>query len=344
MTFQKAKLIVNCQHIPSWAGNCREPQGVWGSGQGGHRERSPKPPAGVSLERLCVMRWHWSHVSCFLKLTRRLQQLQPSPPLTAVLKGKRKFPLLCVCGVCVCVCVCKSKTLSSCHISLLERSHLCLPPQVCLPCHYFSSLVPAECTAVWINETELTGLLMKACSHGLHFWRSLCTQEPLASLSLPLPPSSSLAQPFPKPLHGGLLGALSSTPAGTSAQLATLNKPNSFSRPCSSAPSLPSTITLGNSKKRVLHDLAPLGFLFLQKKKMTLPPGLTIFLQPCGWLGTPLLFERGLSLSIFSLCFLSGSLLNNMEDVFLNKEKCEDQRDAIESSVVNLNRNEEQKE
>lgn len=71
-----------------------------------------------------------------------------------------------------------------------------------------------------------------------------------ASLSLPLPPSSSLAQPFPKPLHGGLLGALSSTPAGTSAQLATLNKPNSFSRPCSSAPSLPSTITLGNSKKK----------------------------------------------------------------------------------------------
>lgn len=47
------------------------------------------------------------------------------------------------------------------------------------PAIIFPAWLPAECTAVWINETELTGLLMKACSHGLHFWRSLCTREPL---------------------------------------------------------------------------------------------------------------------------------------------------------------------
>lgn len=47
------------------------------------------------------------------------------------------------------------------------------------PAIIFPAWLPAECRAVWINETGLTGLLMKACLHELHFWRSRCTREPL---------------------------------------------------------------------------------------------------------------------------------------------------------------------
>ena len=54
-----------------------------------------------------------------------------------------------------------------CPILQLECSHLCLPLQVCLSFHYFfPAQLPAECRAVWINETELAGLLMK-CTRGI---------------------------------------------------------------------------------------------------------------------------------------------------------------------------------
>lgn len=45
------------------------------------------------------------------------------------------------------------------------------------PSIIFPAQLPAECWTVWINETELTGLLMKACLHTLHFLWSLCTWE-----------------------------------------------------------------------------------------------------------------------------------------------------------------------
>ena len=50
------------------------------------------------------------------------------------------------------------------------------------PSIIFPARLPAECRTVWINETELTGLLMKACLHTLHFLRSLCTWEPLGEV------------------------------------------------------------------------------------------------------------------------------------------------------------------
>lgn len=122
------------------------------------------------------------------------------------------------------------------------------------------------------------------------------------------------------------------------------------------------------------HGFAPFDFLLLQK--MGLSPGLIIFLEPRVWLGTLLLFESVLYLSTFSLCpplsfwkpaFRTIFLLNDIEgnlgyqkakgfpltpyfnifpffpDIFLNREKFEDQRDAVASSGVNLIKNEKQK-
>lgn len=45
---------------------------------------------------------------------------------------------------------------------------VCLFECVC-PSIIFPARLPAECRAVWINETEPTGLLMKACLHILPF-------------------------------------------------------------------------------------------------------------------------------------------------------------------------------
>lgn len=48
----------------------------------------------------------------------------------------------------------------------------CVSPSIIFPAR-----LPAGCRMVWINETELTGLLMKARLHTLHFLWSLRTWE-----------------------------------------------------------------------------------------------------------------------------------------------------------------------
>lgn len=60
------------------------------------------------------------------------------------------------------------------HVPTFVYLLKCICPSIIFPAQ-----LPAECWTVWINETELTGLLMKACLHTLHFLWSLCTWEPL---------------------------------------------------------------------------------------------------------------------------------------------------------------------
>lgn len=63
-----------------------------------------------------------------------------------------------------------------CHWNVPTFVYLfnCVCPSIIFPAR-----LPAEWRTVWINETELTGLLMKACLHSLHFLWLLCTWEPL---------------------------------------------------------------------------------------------------------------------------------------------------------------------